>query len=258
MRALAGASLALLLAAAPQPSSSPQQTQWLGITLGETQANVYARFGEAGFVAQLADGDNFIAYALDEGRAAFYVGFHRGYVVSMQLARPVFARPSIPASALADPLGITLGMHLSEVVGKRGPGRQTIDARQRPTLTYSDPSGATWTYAFRNDLVDSIAFAAPKDAFDGLPRASAPATHGGTSFADALLDGATDEFSGAMDEEMYLLTLRCNKNGDAFREASQALANYEGHPYDVLHLVCPRGDETRDIYFAIGSFFGKM
>jgi hypothetical protein len=247
--------LALCLGTGPVPTP-PAITQWLGVSLLEPQADVIASFGEAGLNFTAKDNSrSYHLYNVDGAKGTVDVVFSHGVVAMIGLNVPTF---STAVTTLADPFGITLDSTRVELTARRGAGEVTTDARGWTSIRYSQPDRSTWTYSFRNgDLVKSIALEPAQSALDALPAAPVPVLHTGTSFDDALVDGAKDEASGARDEEDYLLTLRCLNNGGMWREASQRLVNHNGKPYDVLHLTCYRSSEERDLYFEISSFFGK-
>ena len=75
--------------------------------------------------------------------------------------------------------------------------------------------------------------------------------------ADAIIVQADSETSGVRQEYAYIATLKCADGTGVYRMTQQALLNKDGHAYDLLSVKCSIGDEKRDIYFDITSFFGK-
>lgn len=248
--------LALLLALVPGGSATPTalgSTSWLGVTLGEPQAQMFQTQGEAGYGIPAA-GRGAISYTIDRGNGLLDVSFRDGYVQSIGLRKGVYSHV-LPT--VTDPSGIALGASRDDVIAKRGAGSEVKPAKGWPYLAYTDPDGTTWSYYLLDGVVRDIVVAAPDAALDALPAAAVPDPKGGRSYNDAILNGAAEEPSGAANEAAYVLNLRCSNGGALFREAQQSLANRDGRTYDILHLQCYQGDETRDLYFDITPFFGK-
>ena len=234
------------------PNSQPT---WLNVTLAEPETAVVARLGEV-VLRPGQNGEILADYAVDEARGNEGVVFKNGYVISVYLWRNSW-KNDLPT--IADLTGISLKMNEAELMKKRPEGGVTnSNANGLRSVVFTEPSGATWTYEFRADKMQDISLDAPSASVATLPALPPLALHGGTSFEDALIDGATDESSGARNEENYVRTLRCDNNRHMWRESAQALANHNGRPYDILKLVCYGGGETRDLYFDITSFFGKL
>ena len=91
-----------------------------------------------------------------------------------------------------------------------------------------------------------------------LAVAPKPSPAGGTSVADAIVLDATSETAGVGAEYAYVRGLTCANEVGVYRVTQQAMLNEKDRAYDVLHLKCSVGTETRAIYFDITSFFGKM
>lgn len=74
----------------------------------------------------------------------------------------------------------------------------------------------------------------------------------GLSFERAIPILAESSAEGVPKEYEYL-----RRHYPGWRRTRQALLRHEGRSYDRLTIVSPAG-ETKDIYFDITSFFGKM
>lgn len=74
----------------------------------------------------------------------------------------------------------------------------------------------------------------------------------GLSFERAIPIVAQNSVEGVPKEYEYL-----RRHYPGWRRTMQALLRHEGRTYDRLTIVSPAG-ETKDIYFDITSFFGKM
>lgn len=232
------------------------QLNWLDLSLGEPQTDVFARYGEAGYHGSSTDGTSIISYTISHDHGNIYVVFEKARVKEISLTTSVWDGSS---SSIADPHGITLSMSADDVIAHRGKSESTSDDKYgRHSLIYSDVAGTKWTYRFSPRGMQAITLSAPAAAIEAMPAATAPPIHGGTSFDDAVINGAEDERSGARNEYSYLISMRCLNGGGMWREDRQSLVTRDGHKYDVLNLKCYRSDETRDLYFQIDSFFGKM
>ncbi|HMO28988.1 hypothetical protein [Enterovirga sp.] len=74
----------------------------------------------------------------------------------------------------------------------------------------------------------------------------------GLSFERAIPIVAENSVEGVPKEYEYL-----RRHYPGWRRTMQALLRHEGRTYDRLTIVSP-ARETKDIYFDITSFFGKM
>ena len=212
---------------------------WLGATLGEPEAPVISRLGEVTVQTQ-PSGETTGEYALDRARALEDVVFADGRVVAISLRQ---SPESDERSTLGDPSGIALGMSESAVLRKHG-------------RTYRDRSGYVWTYRFASGKLDAITVSVPARQ-EVQPAPSPPPLHGGTSFDDALTNGAVDEASSAHNEEAFMQSTRCNGSGE-WRELLQSLVQHNGKPFDVIKAACSAGNQVREFYFDISSSFGKL
>jgi len=200
---------------------------FLNATLGEPQSDVVHRLGEI-TMRTAASGETVAEYALDRARAKEDITFKDGRVLTITIQQSGWTDEP---STLADLSG-------RDVRKNRG--------------------GAVWTYRRLNGRVAAISLGASNAVLGGLPAVAPVAPHGGTTFDDALINGALDEASSARNEENYLTTLRCNSGRDEWRELQQSLVQQNGHPYDSVKLACSSGPEVRDVYFDISSSFGKL
>jgi len=201
---------------------------FLNVTLGEPQADAIHRLGEIS-MQTVASGETVAEYALDRARAKEDVTFKNGRVISVTFQQSGWTDEP---STLADLSG--------------------------QGALHKNRSGAVWKYRMQNGRVAAISLSASNAVLAGLPVLAPPALHGGTSFDDALVNGALDEASSTRNEENYLASLSCNTNQGTWRELQQSLVQHNGHPYDTVKLACSKGPEVRDVYFDISGSFGKL
>ena len=236
-----------------QPPVASASVTWMGLFLGQPEAEVLLKDGETGFsnpepgIGPMTA----MAYNIDHASGLLNVSFFSGRVASIGIRRSV-RTGSAPVES--DPHGISLAMSLADVTAKLGKGERT-SAYGTDTLQYTSQGGLTWKYAFRNNLMQSMEVAAPETVTHAMPTAAPFSLHTGSSFDDALINGATDEFSGAANERDYLLEQHCPRGH--WMETGQALVAHERRQYDVLTLACANG-EKKTLYIDITSFLGKM
>lgn len=225
----------------------------MGLTLGEPEAAALSTTGETGFMyPEPAIGTMIsIAYNIDRASGLLDVRFHAGRVSSIGIRRSV-RHDSAPSSS--DMHGITLAMSRSDVAAKLGNGSMT-SAYGLDTYEYKMPNGLTWKYSFRGETMQWIQVALSDPTIDATPPAPAFTLHTGSSFDDAMINGAADEASGAANERDYLLEQHCPRGH--WWETQQALVQHNDHHYDVLTLSCADGT-TKKLYLDIGSFLGKL
>lgn len=235
------------------PDTTPVAVTWMGVTLGEPEADVLSTNGETGFMnPEPAIGPmTSIAYNIEGASGLLDVSFHSGRVASIGIRRSTMDGSAPSAS---DPHGITLAMSQSEVTAKLGKG-ELSSAYGRDTLQYKEKNGLTWRYSFMNNVMQYIDVTMPDAAIDAMPAAPAFALHSGSSFEDALINGAADESSGAANERDYLLEQHCPSGH--WWETQQALVTHNDRRYDLLTLSCANGT-TKNLYLDITSFFGKV
>lgn len=226
----------------------------MGRTLGSSETDALAGVGDAAFV------DNGGAqFTVDHAHGIMDLDFTNGRLTGFGI-RQNWRDFSIPA--IADPWGIALGAKEADIIAKRGTKVATADVNGRHYLTYTDASGTTWQYMFfsNDDKLRGLYAKLSPEQVKALAPAEPPAAHGGTSFDDAIMNLASDESSGAQNEEDFLLHFSCpaddGKRG-MWREDTQRLVDHDGKKYDVLGLHCNFTGKKRDLYFDVTSFFGK-
>ncbi len=236
----------------PRPPSSA--LAWMGVTLGEPEGDVLSTTGETGFIfpEPVVGSMTGIAYNIERASGLVDVEFHAGRVSSIGIRRSAWDG-SVPSAV--DPHGITLTMSRSDVAAKLGKGNMT-SAYGRDTYEYKTPDGLMWRYSFLNEAMQWISVRLSDAAIDAMPPAPALTAHTGSSLEDALINGATDEKSGAANERDYLLEQHCPSGGH-WHETQQALVKHGDRQYDVLTLSCADGKQ-KELYIDITSFFGKL
>ncbi|HEY1729652.1 MAG TPA: hypothetical protein VGG22_14845 [Candidatus Baltobacteraceae bacterium] len=200
----------------------------MGLTLGQTQADVLSTKGETGFTSGPAiDSITYILYNIHDASGVLAVRFHAGRVSSIALGRSIRGGG---APSDGDPHGITLAMSRSDVAAKLGKGSMA-SANGFDTYEYMTPDGLTWRYSFRGETMQWIYVALSNAMIEALPRAPTFKLHAGTSFDDALVDGAADDPSGVANEGFYLHSQRCPSG--PWQETKQALVKHNNRQYDV-------------------------
>lgn len=247
--------LTQLAIASPQPTKPAKPAApltWMGVTLGQPESEVLTTTGETGFmypepaIAPMTS----IAYNIDRATGLLDVSFHAGRVSSIGIRRSVM-NDSAPSSA--DPHGITLAMSETDVTSKLGKAEIT-SPNGTELLTYKTKDGLSWRYSFRDNVMQWLDVTMPDAALDAMPKMTAT-VHTGSSFEDAMINGAADESSGAANERSYLLEQHCPSGH--WWERQQALVIKDNHDYDVLTLWCANGD-TKKLYIDVTSFYGKL
>lgn len=251
------APVVLILMVGAAPSAQAATAPWLGMTLGEPESDVIARYGESGFF-QLSNGLTgdltFIAYNIDRVHGTIDVGFTNGRVSSIGLGRSSWdsSTPNV-----TDPFGISPGATPAQVEQKRGTSDAVSDTGWH-TEIYDAPDGSTWNYAFNGGILRAVTWKTPQKVADALQAMDPPVLHQGTSPADALTNVAPDERSGAKNEHDYLISIRCTGGRAIPLETSQRLMKVDGKEYDDLTLSCPIPPAGKsDIFFDVTAFFGK-
>ena len=227
---------ALALSAAIQPS-------FAGVDFGASAQSVVTRLGDP-------------AYALDDSGGKRYAwlvdGFAHEYVTvffTRNSVSEVVVTRSSPSSD--DPIG-ALGVK----IGAPEKTMASLPAPDTDGLIAGD-GGLLYHFTAEDGIVHKIFALLPKDVRDALPAAPAALIHGGTSFADALVIGATSETTGVAAEYAYLDLNDCGPGGH-WKSKGQSLATDKGKPYDVLDAVCTVGGAERTFYFDISRYFGKL
>lgn len=227
----------------------------MGQTLGSLETDALKSTGDAAFVQQ--GGAQFV---IDHAQGTFTLYFTNGRLTALDISDN-WRNGKIPT--IADPFGVATGTTEADIIAKRCAKMETLEAYGRHHLTYTEPSGTTWRYTFfqKDDRLREIHVKLSDAQVAALSAADPPVAHGGTSFDDAILDLAADEPSGAQNEEDFLLNFSCpadNGRRGMWREDAQRLVEHNGKQYDVLSLHCNMTGATRDLYFDVTSFFGKM
>ena len=221
----------------------------MGVTLGEPAAVVLSTLGETGIVTP--EPITLIGYSIENASGVLVVHFRAGRVSSMAVQRPAL-HPGTPSAP--DIHGITLAMSESDVAAKLGKGTLT-SGQYNDTYEYETQDGLKWTYRFQRGEMRSMEVILSDAAIDAMGPAPAFTLHAGSSIDDALINGATDEQSGAENERNYLLFQHCPAGH--WRETQQALRKIDDRHFDVLTLSCADGT-TKKLYINITSFFGKL
>jgi hypothetical protein len=109
----------------------------------------------------------------------------------------------------------------------------------------------------KGGIVHRIVAGLPLPAANALAPSPAAVPHGGTTFDDAIVIGATDEMQGVAAEYAYFDLNPC-PGGGRWKPTLQSLVNEKGKPYDRLDTSCTTGGQTRSFYFDISRYFGKL
>lgn len=259
MKALLVALIPVVTLGAVGPAAPPQAlpTPWLGITLGEPESDVIHRYGETGFFALSGGitGDlNYINYNIDHVHGTIGVRFTNGRVSSVSLGRSSWDE-STPN--MTDPFGISPGATLAQVTQQRGKSNAASDTGWH-TEIYDAADGSTWNYGFAAGVLRAVTWKTSPEASRALQPLNPPALHPGTSSADALINSAPDEESGAYNERQYLTAIRCTGGRGIPLETSQRLTKVDGKEYDDISLSCPIPPAGKsEIFFDVTAFFGK-
>lgn len=255
--------LALLASPAPAatagPSSAPVVVQ--SFTLGETAAVMVATQGEPVTVTPSRNGGgNDYVYLGPNDNALVFVHVLDGNVVGIaDRAAPWGGNRLDPSAPLPSMLGVTLGDPILAV--------EKLPKDQFVTGGKQDDGGIAavyniggLTYTFTADGTGKITWLRaqlPDAAASELTASIPPVLHGGTSQADAIIDDAPGEMVGVHAEYVYLSLHTCG-NGGTWKTKQQSLLHDGKRSYDLMSETCSDGSTSRDFYFDITGYFGKM
>jgi hypothetical protein len=159
----------------------------------------------------------------------------------------------------ADPSGVRIGSTLDEVAAKHPAATHT--AERDGTVRFADTAEAgrmNVSYEFRGGrLVADRWLTAPSVEVPQLPGAISYAEPAGDSEHSAILDAQSNERDGIAWEYIYLAVHRCGGAAE-WRKTSQSTRRIGDRVFDVVSVSCPSSGATRDFYFDVTPFSGKM
>ena len=199
--------------------------------------------GDPTAVKTSAQGDTFYMYVTDRNAFEYLSVFidHNNVV-------EVHATRNTPGSGSAAALGVTLGAPEGTLASLATPDAQGL---------HPGADGLLYGFDAKDGIVHRISAGLPRNVQTALPPSPPAVPHGGTSFADAIVIGATNELLG-VDAEYAYLDLNPCPGGGRWKLSLQALVNQSGKPYDRLDVICTTGGAKRSFYFDISRYFGKM
>lgn len=179
-------------------------------------------------------------YLTDDGTAFLTVLAERGNVSGVRLWSV-----SIAPGKTRDPFGIALGEDAGKLLAKRGKPTRTAGDIDGPFDAYQN-GDTLWVYHIRgNQSVSSITLSTTEAAIEDLPERPIPATHGGTSAADAIRIVQPTGADVNRWETMYLAVHPCNGTGTWHIEKLD-----HASAVDAVAASCSGSGERRVFYFA--------
>jgi hypothetical protein len=236
--------------ASPQasPSPTPVVAAWLGVALGDSSKQVRAALGKPLDITATSVGDLW-RYDADHGNATLEI------IVDQDQVLNIAARAkSGKQSALADPLGGSLGMSAQALQAARGTPIATYD--NGDSLAYGDVTGVRWFYTLDSGTVTSIEVSRPLPP-PAAPQIEADAYHDGSTITRALLVKADSESDATTGELAYLRKLSCDNGGGAWTLGTQEVVSAGGRFFDLYHVTCSSSKQPHDFYFDVTDSFGK-
>ncbi len=238
-------SMLLALATVTQP------VMWQGVTLGEPMSAVVSRLGDPLKVQNEAAVRTLYLYTSNHASTLLVLSVERGRVRRIRVVAL-----NDGAFTLTDGHGIALGATEAQLTTLNGKPTKVLASTKFPVDIYERPDGI-WSYEFLGGAVKAIQLAQAAADFSALPTVAEPVIHGGTSFDDAIVEMADNEFDGVKKENIYLQLQGCAP-GVSWKTTTQSLMSHGGKKYDRLDTVCPTTNEKRAFYFDITNYFGKL
>lgn len=241
--------LALSLLGASLPTS------WNGVALGFPVTGLRLNFGDPLRVLSFDDGtENVARYWIPGANSTYFLVVERhGYIVAFDAftdTAPDKRLDNVPP----DPSGVRLGDSLAQAKQKH-PDFQEGATRDGLLLVGKASPTVGIAYTFANNRVRSMHWSTTlKPGLPDEPRLTLPSAD---TAANAILVVQQNERDG-VDWEYRFLTFHPCAQGSQWRVQSQSLQHSNGRAYDVLEVACPATKASREFYFDVTSYFGKM
>jgi hypothetical protein len=217
-------------------------TSWLGVTLGEPYAAVFAHMGDPVIATHDNRSAKFV-YLTERENAFVTVITEHGRVSGVRLWSLPTATP-----ATADPYGIRLNEDAQKLLDARGkPSRSAADS-DGPFDAYQD-GDVLWLYYLNgNSTIRAITLAATEASLEAMPEQPLPALHGGTSFGDAIVADVPSRDDMHRWEGMFFAVHPCTNEG-TWHLTKRLAQTQDGVTYDAVTATCSAGGLTQTLYF---------
>ncbi len=110
----------------------------------------------------------------------------------------------------------------------------------------------TFIYLFAFTMLASSCASHKNVVQNNNSTAVASADKDGSSYDKAVFITETSESTGVHAEYDWIA-----KKYPGYKTRGQALSNYKGKPYDIIHITTADGKDM-DVYFDISNFYGKF
>ena len=219
-------------------------TSWLGVTLGEPYAAVYARMGDPVIATKDPHVTKFV-YLTEHENAFVTVVTERGRVSGVRLWSLPTAQPKT-----ADPFGVTLNEEIGKVLQTRGKPTRMASDSDGPFDAYQG-GDVLWLYHINgNQTVRTITVSTTESAIEDLSEQPLPDLHTGDSRADAVVMDVSSPDDAKQWENMYLAIRPCGTDGK-WHVDKRAAQTQDGASYDALSVSCSSGGATQTLYFEL-------
>ncbi len=236
----------------------------LGIAPGAAIAEVRQKLGDPLMVRDMPDGSQVTWNRSPVEDAFIMLGSRDGVVTSIR----VIAAHAGLVDGITDPFGVALGGSELGVRTLRGKPASIVAVGEDQVREYPGGEQLRWRYTIRQEEVHAIELTTLTELSAGaamphvpggaptLPPAKLAAARDGSSLGKAFVLHAGDEEEGRRFERFFVLTLPgCE---ETWSVEQQDLVASQHHHYDKLLLSCGDTGVSREAYFDITTFYGKV